>query len=307
MRADRVALGVARRQHGAITTAQLRAAGLTDEAIRHRVERGWLRRVHRGVYLCGALETQWSRAMAAVLAYGEGALLSHHPAAVLCGLHRGPVQAIHVTVAGRDVRDRDGIHAHSTSYLDPADATRRDGIPVTSPARVLLDIATTVTHTELERATNEARITGLVADQSLNEQFSRYPRHRGAAALKEVIHIEPRLTRSEAERRLLHLIRAARLLEPRTNARAGRYEVDFLWPEHRLVVEVDGYAFHSSRSAFERDRRRDAELGAMGYRVIRITWRQIVEEPEATIAILAAALAAQPLPSDLARSSTVSA
>jgi very-short-patch-repair endonuclease len=120
-----------------------------------------------------------------------------------------------------------------------------------------------------------------------------------------VIHTEPALTRSEAERRLLELIRAARLPEPEVNARIHGLEVDFLWRERNLVVEVDGYAFHSSRAAFERDRRRDAELATAGISVVRVTWRQITGEREAVAAMLARALYGRP--SDFARSSTVSA
>jgi very-short-patch-repair endonuclease len=118
------------------------------------------------------------------------------------------------------------------------------------------------------------------------------PRHRGVNALRAAIATQPKLTRSEAERRLVELIRAARLPEPLTNATIGRHEVDLLWDASRLVVEVDGYAFHSTRSAFERDRRRDAELHAIGYRVLRVTWRQIADDREALVATLAGAIAA---------------
>lgn len=305
---DRLAVACAARQHGAITAAQLAAAGLGPHAIAHRVAKGRLRRLHHGVYLVGPLESMLTRAMAAVLAYGEGALLSHQPAAVLWGLRPPPVHVMRVTVPGRDARSRDGVRAHSVARLHPKDAARHHGIPVTSPARTLLDVATQVTQRDLNRAVEEARVHRLVTDSSLDEQFKRYPGHRGTAALRGAIQPEPALTRSEAERRLRELIRAARLPGPRINARVGRYEVDFLWTEQRLVVEVDGYAFHSSRHAFERDRRRDAELGAQGFRVIRVTWRQIVDEPEAVIATLAVALADQAARrSAFARSSTVSA
>jgi very-short-patch-repair endonuclease len=111
-------------------------------------------------------------------------------------------------------------------------------------------------------------------------------------ALRAVLQQEPSLTRSEAERRLLALIRAARLPPPRTNVRVGGFEVDMLWPAERLVVEIDGFAFHGGCAAFERDRRRDAQLLARGYRVLRITWRQLTREPHAVVATIAAALAA---------------
>ena len=242
--------------------------------------------------------------MAAVLAYGPDALLSYQPAAVLSGFHPPPAGAIHVTVVARDARGRDGIRAHTVATLHPSDGTQRLGIPVTSPARTLLDLASQATQRELARAVDEARVLRLVTDASLAEQLGRYPRHRGTRPLRAATTPEPRLTRSEAERRLLELIRAAGLPEPQTNVALAGHEVDFLWPAHGLVVEVDGYAFHSKRSSFERDRRRDAALTLAGYRVIRVTWRQITEERELVVATLAGALAAQP---GALRSSTVSA
>jgi very-short-patch-repair endonuclease len=305
--ADRAGIALARGQQALITRAQLLDVGHTDDAIRHRVRKGWLRRLYRGVYLVGALETAYSQPMGAVLAYGEGALLSHDAAAALWGVRAAPATTMHVTVAGRDVRSRDGIRAHVVRALDPADVRRRHGIPVTSPARTLLDLATMLPARELDRAVNEARVHRLVTDDSLNEQFKRYPTHRGVSALKAASRPDPAFTRSEAERRLLELIRAARLPQPETNVRVVGHEVDLLWRAERLVVEVDGYAFHSSRVAFERDRRRDAELGVHDYRVLRVTWRQIAEEPEALIALPAATLAAQARPSARARSSIVSA
>ncbi len=324
---DRAVMAVARRQHGAISWTQLTRTGLSAGGVRNRVARGWLRRVHRGVYLVGPLLAIHSYAMAAVLAAGEDALLSHYPAAVLWGLRPPCDAAIDVTVPGRKARDRPGIRLHR-SHLHPTDRARHQSVPVTSPARTLLDLATQLTQRNLDRATDEARVHRLVTDHALtgkvplstrprgstkrtrklNEQFRRYPHHRGTPAPTQAIQTEPALTRSEAERRLLELIRAARLTTPETNVRVGQHEVDFLWREQRLVVEVDGYAFHSSRGAFERDRRRDADLAREGIRVVRVTWRQIADEPEAIVATLAAALAAQVRrPSTFARSSTVSA
>jgi len=281
-------LALARGQHGVVAGRQIEAAGLSVGWVQHRLGTGWLRRLHRGVYLIGPLEVPHSTAMAATLACGPGALLSHYPAAVLWGLRPPREGPMEVTVPRRARRSRQGIRVH-TAHLHPHDATRHLGIPVTSPARALLDYAATAPTRDLERAVEEAQVQRLVTDPSLNEQFRRYPAHRGTPALRNAIQTDPKLTRSEAERRLLELIRAARLPEPTTNARLGPYEVDFLWPEARLVVEVDGYAFHSTRAAFERDRRRDAELQAMGHRVVRATWRLIEDEPEALVASLALA------------------
>ena len=227
--------------------------------------------------------------MAAVLAVGDDALASHYSAAVLWEIVPRRTVTPQVTLVGRDARGPADVRVHRIRRLDPHDATRHNNIPVTSPSRTLLDLAGQLASKDLARAVEEAQVHHLVTDHSLNEQFTRYPNHRGRPALREAIQTEPALTRSEAERRLLELIRAARLPTPQTNDRIGRHEVDFLWPDLNLIVEVDGYAFHSSRAAFERDRRRDAELGAQGYRVVRVTWRQLTDEPEAVVAILAVA------------------
>lgn len=256
MVADRAALDLARRQHSVITLAQLYRLGFSRGAVRRRLTQGWLRRLHRGVFLVGAVEPPLARAMAATLACGDAALVSHYPAAVLWGLRPLPAEVIHVTVTGRNIRGPDDVRVHRIESLHPHDTTRRQGIPVTSPARTLLDLATSHAPRDLARAVEEAQVRHLVRDSSLNEQCCRYPRHRGTRALRAAIEPEPALTRSEAERRFLELVRRARLPEPRTNARVGRYEVDFYWPDHGLIVEVDGFAFDSSRRAFERDRRR---------------------------------------------------
>jgi very-short-patch-repair endonuclease len=229
--------------------------------------------------------------MAATLAAGPGALLSHYAAAVLDGLRPPADGPIDVTVSGRKARSRPGLRIHR-AHVDPADATRRHGIPVTTPARTLLDLAATASTKDLELALNEAHLQRRVSSHSLNEQFSRYPRHRGAAALKRATRLDPRLTRSEAERLMLDLVREAGLPTPEANVRIAGYEVDLLWREPKLIVEIDGYAFHSMRSSFERDRRRDQQLVAAGHRVIRVTWRQITDETIGVATRLATALAA---------------
>jgi very-short-patch-repair endonuclease len=291
MGVDRLILALARRQHGVVAARQLAGVGISRDVVRCRVSKGWLVRMHRGVYLVGPLRTPLTDSMAAVLALGDGALLSHSPAAVLWGLRPRAPGRMEVTVIGRDARGPGAINLHRLRHLHPGDATQRQGVPVTSPARTLLDLAAAVSARELDRATDEARVHRLVTDLSLDEQFKRYPHHRGTASLREAIQTDPALTRSEAERRLLELIRAAGLPEPEANTRVAGQEVDFLWRGHKLVVEVDGYAFHASRSSFERDRRRDAELAAAGLRAMRVTWRRIERQPEALVATLATALA----------------
>jgi predicted transcriptional regulator of viral defense system len=192
-RGDRAVLAVAGRQHAVVTSAQLRDAGLGRNAVAHRIRTGWLRRRHRGVYLVGPLAGEHSRAMAAVLAVGPGALLSHDAAAALWGLRSPQKGPIDVTVAGRETRDRPGIRSH-TARLHPRDATRKHGIPVTSPARTLLDLAATLPQRELDRAVEQAQVQRQASLHSLNEQFKRYPRHRGTAALTKAIRTDPKLT-----------------------------------------------------------------------------------------------------------------
>jgi very-short-patch-repair endonuclease len=215
--------------------------------------------------------------MAAVLAVGHDAAVSHRSAAGLWEILPRSNDEVDVTVTQGDPRHRPGIRIHRSRSLRHS---LHDGVRVTTPLRTLQDLATIATRSDIERAVEEAQVRHLVTRAELE------PHGRLAAALGH----DPSLTRSEAERRLLALIRAAGLPAPRTNARIGPYEVDCLWPDQRLVVEVDGFAFHSTRAAFERDRARDRALQAAGYAVLRITWRQIVEEPEAVVAALAAAL-----------------
>jgi very-short-patch-repair endonuclease len=198
---------------------------------------------------------------------------------------------IDVTVVGRNPGGRPGLRIHVVGHLDRRDIRLHKGVPLTTPARTLLDLAPQASVRTLERALNEARIRRLVRPRQLLDVLERSPGRRGAGALRELLDEDPAFTRSEAEARLLALLRAAAIPPTGVNARTGRYEVDFLWRPERLVVEFDGYAYHSSRAAFERDRARDAELQALGYRVIRVTWRQLVGEPEAVIARIAQALA----------------
>jgi very-short-patch-repair endonuclease len=285
MPADAAVVRLAGRQHGVVTIAQLLGLGLSRHAVTHRIQSGWLRRVHRGVYLVGPLTGAHTGAMAATLAAGDGALLSHRSAAVLWELQASQPGPLDVLVPGRKARHRPGLRLHRDA-IHPADATTRHGIPLTSPARTLLDLAIQLTPSQLARATEHAQIHHAVTDSSLSEQFSRYPRHRGTAALREAMQPEPSLTRSEAERRLLDLIRKAGLPPPETNVRLHGHEVDFLWRAQRLVVEVDGYAYHQTRAAFERDRRRDADLQEAGFRVLRPTWRRIADEGEQLLVTL---------------------
>ena len=293
MAADRSLWELAARQHGALSTSQLLAAGISRAQIARLVARGWLSPVHRGVYLAGPIHGPLARLSAATLAVGDHALLSHRSAAELWQLGPAVRGSVSVTLAGRQARSRDGIRVHQARRLAPPDIARLRGLPVTSPGRTLLDLATCLGGRDLARAVEQAEVLKLLHGDWPDPLLTRSSRHRGANALRGVIRATdaPAMTRSEAERRLLALVRAARLPAPEVNQRLHGYEVDFLWRERKLVVEVDGYAFHASRSAFERDRRRDAHLIGKGYRVMRLTWHQLTREPEAIVALLARALA----------------
>jgi very-short-patch-repair endonuclease len=277
---------LAARRHGVVTTADLRAAGLGRGAIARRVADGRLRPLHRGVFLVGPIKDPLTDVMAAVAACGPGAAVSHHAAAALWAFRppwHGPID---VTTTRR-LHPRQGIRLHRTRTLE---ATRRDGVPITTPARTLLDLAAHLDPDALARAIEEARLLRLTTPAELASLNARSSGRHGAKTLRTALthgH-EPSLTRSEAERRFLDLVRAARLPTPETNVRIAGYEVDFLWRDQGVVVEVDGFAYHSSREAFERDRRKDAVLQARGLRTTRVTYRQIAHESTALVATLAA-------------------
>ncbi len=286
---------LAGRQHGVVARAQLLSAGVTSEVVAHRVKTGRLQRLHRGVYLVGPLKAPHTREMAAALACGGSAAVSHRSAAVLWQmLPRGrDEEPVEVVVAEGRAGRRPGIRVRHLHTLRFDEVMVRDGIPITTPARTLYDLASTVAERELERALAEGFAQRLV---QRSEVLALLDHHMGGAAerrLRELLESGSRiaLTRSEAEERFLELTRKARLPDPDTNAHVAGYEVDFLWRAARIVVEVDGRAFHSDYRRFESDRRKDAVLVAAGLRVMRVTWHQIVNEPEALLVRLAQALA----------------
>ena len=243
----------------------------------------------------GGVRTPRTREMAAVLACGSEAIVSHRSGAALWGLLRGAGDRtpIEVTVVGVDRGRRPGIRTHRVAALDDDEVDRVDGIPVTSVSRTLLDLAAVAPGRELERALARARRRDLASRDEVRSLLDRHAARRGSRVLRALLEDESRraVTRSEAEERFLDLCRRARLPAPDVNAALAGYEVDFLWRSRRVAVEVDGFAFHSSKEAFERDRVRDASLSARGVMVIRVTWRQVTEEPEALLARLAQALA----------------
>jgi very-short-patch-repair endonuclease len=284
---------VAARQHGVVTRAQLVALGVSAAQVKRWVHVGWLRRLHRGVYLVGAVAPDGALEHAAVLACGEDAYASHETAATLHGLPL-PAQpgGVHVTVVNRDV-SRPGINVHRTQALVRQETAVVDRIAVTSPARTIVDLAAELGEEELEHVLAQAYAKNLVSRAKVLAVVARHPTRSGTRTLRRLLepNFRPALTRSKAERRFLALVRKSKLAEPRVNARIDGYEVDFFWPGANLVVEVDGHAFHAAKPQRERDSTRDQILTAHGRRVLRVTWHHIDKEPEALAARVAAAIA----------------
>jgi very-short-patch-repair endonuclease len=268
-------------------------AGLLHSSIGRRSDRGLLHRIHRGVYVLGhkAL-AQYARESAALLAAGDRAVISHISAAAVWGFGPPPAPEddIHITTIGSKVRSRPGLTAHRSRTLQPCDIRRLHGLPVTAPARTLFDLAATGYH-HLDRAFGEAHAQRLVTARDIEDAIERAGPRAGIRALRALQSDNASgFTRSKAERILRRLLRDANLPMPRFNAKIAGYEVDAVWPDRHLIVEVDGYAYHGHRAQFERDRRKDLALTAAGYRVIRVSWRQLTQEPFALIAVISSAL-----------------
>lgn len=289
------ALRLAATQHGVLSRAQARWAGLSNRAVDERVRRGWLRRLHAGVYAVGGVPvTRDGHRAAALLASGHDAVVGHADAGELWEMVAVPGvrDAVEVIVpAERRVR-RPELVVHRTRELPRVERRRVRGLPVTSPARTILDLAPRMTEAQLEATIADARHRGLVRDRELTDALARARRRPGAEAVAAVLARDggPALTRSAAERLLLPALRAAGLVGFETNATVLGYEVDVLFPVAMLVVEIDGFATHGDRAAFERDRRRDADLLGAGYRVLRVTWRQLDRDAAAVVATIVAAL-----------------
>ncbi len=276
---------LAARQHGVVSVAQLLELGLSHKAVWDRAQAGHLHRLHRGVYAVGHRRlTHRGRWIAAVLACGPGAALSHGRALALWGLRERPSGGpIDVTVRARGRRAPAGIRVHCVRTFDPADRTTIDAIPVTTVPRTLLDYAETASASNLRHALEAAERRELLDSRAIADVLVRAPGRRGAKALRLATEAHTGTapwTRSRFERETLTLIRQAGLPEPRCNVLLHGELVDFYWPEFDLVVEADGWGFHRTRAQFENDRRRDALFLTHGIRVLRLTQRRIEDEPE---------------------------
>jgi predicted transcriptional regulator of viral defense system len=282
---DGVIAAVAEQQHGVIALHQLVALGLSASAVRSRVATGRLHRVHRAVVAVGRSGlTPRGRIAAAVLACPPGTAASHRTVAALLDLRIRPRPWIDVTVPGSTARRRDGFRIHSGATLTAADVTVIDNIPCTTLARTLLDVAEDATRREVERACDQADTQRLLDMRAIDAVLARADGRRGASLLRSVLaehRVGTTLTRSELEERFLAIARDVGLPPDAVNFWIGFVEgdgaeADFIWHRQRLIVEVDGRDVHTTRRAFETDRRRDQRLMLLGFRVVRFTWRQVV-------------------------------
>lgn len=278
---DTVIAALASRQYGYVTRAQLLAIGLGRRAIDYRIATGRLIPVHAGVYAVGHVNrTPVARAMAAVLTCGHGALLSHGSAASLWGYFKywdGPLE---VTVASAHRRRRHGIAVHRSRTLTSGDLDRQLGVPVTSPARTMLDIAPRLTKRRLNRVINDARHGPHLHLDDLADVLERNPRHPAAKRLMPFVETPTGATRSGLEDDFVRFARRYGLPAPAINTRVHGYEVDVLFPVERVIVEVDTWDTHGLRTSFESDRDKDTEMLAHGFPTVRVTEDRFKQAPE---------------------------
>jgi very-short-patch-repair endonuclease len=288
---DEVMARIAHRQHGLATRAQLLGAGLSATEIRDRARKGALIRVYRGVYRVGhRAPSVEARYLAAVLACGQGAVLSGRAAGHLLGLLEHAPRAPEVSTTTE--RRVTGVRTTRARRIDPRDRRAHRGIPVTTPARTLVDLAAALPLDALARACHEAAVLHRTGLAQVNDALSRRPTAPGAANLRGALGGAARVTLSHLERRFLEVLTAAGLPLPQTNRRAGARLVDCRWPEQRLTVELDGYRYHQSRHAWEQDRRRERDAHARGDDFRRYTYGDVLEDPRLMLAELRALLPA---------------
>lgn len=270
-----------RAQHGVVTRAQLLGLGLGPDSIKHRLSKGRLHRLWRGVYAVGRPEVdQRGRWMAAVLSCGPDALLSHRSAAMLWGLARTSSEIeIEVVLPRRVARRRPGVRAHRRTDLMPENRREVDGIPVTDPASTLVDLASCAPEWQVERSINEADRLDLVDPETLRAQVGLLPPRPGLAPLRRLLGCNP-LTDTGLERKFLAIARAAKLPRPETQAQVSGYRVDFFWRELGLVVEADGWRYHRTPGEQSTDHRRDQAHARAALTTLRFSESQIRYRPD---------------------------
>jgi very-short-patch-repair endonuclease len=294
---DHLIAAMAEGQHGIVSRRDLLEAGVSRDAICHRVSNGRLHPLHRGVYAVGhrilTREAVWA---AATLAGGPGAVLSHRSAAALWGLRASKTLDLTLPRGRRPFAD---VRAHRLP-IRADEVTRVHGIQVTTVPRTLFDLAAILPRHQVEQTINEAEVRRITDPLSLVDLVDRYPRRHGVATIKAILATldsGARVTRSEFEARFLDFLEETGLPSPEINASlpiGGNWvECDCVWRDRQVVVELDGRATHGTAVAFERDRARDRKLSAQGWAHVRLTWRQLRDEPEAISSDLAKILGGQ--------------
>jgi predicted transcriptional regulator of viral defense system len=288
-------------QNGVVTLEQLEELGLSEDAILKRVARGRLHRIHQGVYsLTPRVMTERGEFMAAVLACGPYAVLSHRSAAYVWGLVDAWKDPIDVTAPNRRGRSPDGVAAHRDGSLQPIDKTSLHGIPCTSVARTLLDFARVEPEWEVRKAVAQSEVLGILDQDRLRALLKRSRRRRGVARLRlllDAIHPQTERTRSELERLFLGICaRTTAIPEPEVNVwlpapDGRRYQADFLWRDAGQIIEADSRRFHDTDSAFVAERKRQQQLELAGWRVSRCTWEEVEQEPRRLALTVAGLLA----------------
>jgi hypothetical protein len=287
---------IASEHHGVVTRAQLQKARATRAEIESRLRNGSLIRVHRGVFRVGhvapSIEATY---LAAVLACGEGAQLSGRAAGYLWGILKGRAPIPEVTAPTE--RRIEGVRTRRSRRIDPRDRAVARGIPVTTVAATVVELARTLSLSALSRACHEAGVRHQLTPAQVNEVFGRQAIVPGAGKLREVLHGDVRVTVSELETRFLKVLRRASLPLPNTNRAVDGRRLDCRWPEYGLTVELDSYRFHNSRQSWERDRQREREARARGDEFRRYTYADVFEDPRFMLRELSTLLPRVVLPS----------
>ncbi len=278
---------LAGRQYGVVTRAQLLAFGVSERTIDRWIRQRRLIPIHAGVYAVGhRILTPRGHLLAAVLACGPTAVLSHMSAGALWNLLATAQTRTDVTVPGTSRKSQSGIRVHRTRHLDPEDIAAIGGIPVTSLARTVVDLAGVLRPQQRLEVIEEADRLEILDFAAVQRAIDRRPMVKGVAHLRRIIdeYTEAPNTRSRLERDFLALITEAGLPKAQLNTKIAGMTVDVYWPEWRLVVELDSRAYHLTPRQFETDRIRDARVQRLGIRILRITRRRLKTAPDAVLA-----------------------
>jgi len=290
---------LARRQHGIVSRPQLRALGFRPGAIDRAIAQGRLYPLFRGAFGVGhPPQGRNAKLVAAVLACGEGSVISHGTAAALLGLWRCPPRLIDVIALVEAGRKIDGVYRRHTPFPSEREAWVHEGVPCTSPSRTIVDVAGIANERTLRETIEQAAVLRMLNVPEIDAVLDG-PRRRGSRRLRLIVDLWRRYppgmcVRSRLEAKLLPLLTEYGLEIPRVNQKLAvgseRFEIDFLWPRHRLVVETDGGRYHDNPEAKARDRHRNRLLHAAGYRVWRLSWDDLAHRPEATLLRLSSLL-----------------